>query len=80
MNLNSRLQKLEQQVPPAPEPKPDLSALNADELKFLIRHHGAEHPEEIVYYSEAHYQPYDDMAPEERQKQVDAIREKIVWR
>ena len=30
MKLNSRLQKLEQQIPPVPEPKPDLSGLSID--------------------------------------------------
>ncbi len=80
MNLNTRLSRLESVVPVKREPAADLSALTPDELKFLIRHHGADHPEEIVYYSEAHYQPYDEMSPEERQVRLEEIYKKIVWK
>lgn len=37
MNLNSRLHKLEINLSPPTEPKPDLSALTIEELRFLAR-------------------------------------------
>lgn len=54
MNLNFRLQKLEQQVPPAPEPKPDLSGLSTDELRLIVQYYGVEGtPEDMKFQVEA---------------------------
>ena len=77
MKLNLRLQKLEQQLLPAQEQKWDLKELSDEELEFLIRHYGAEYPEEIAYRSEAHYQPYDELTLEERQVKLKNIYSKI---
>ncbi|HBQ26330.1 MAG TPA: hypothetical protein DD791_08050 [Syntrophomonas sp.] len=64
MKLNSRLQKLEQQIPPVPEPKPDLSGLSIDELRLMAQ-----------YRRDGH-----QFTEEEQQQRLEAISEKIVWR
>lgn len=79
MNINTRLQKLEQQIPPAPEPQPDLSGLSTDELRFMVRHIGVQGNETVLSVQEC-YQPYDDLTPEEREIRLEAIYEKIIWR
>lgn len=54
MNLNIRLKKLEQQVPPVPEPKADLSGLSIEELRFLEQYiANDENSEEIQCQIEA---------------------------
>lgn len=81
MALISRIKKLEDIIPPPipTKPKRDYSALSIDEHYFLIRHWGTLREDGPQFYSEKYYQPYDDMQPEERQRQLDLIWAKVKW-